>query len=214
MQRLAIVFLVSFVFLAACRGAGNEGAPLLTPEAPITPYPPELLTPGPPPAIDPSTELVPYRSEGLPYTIAYPASWEVAPGPYGGETFSYRTPEKGLVAQLIVGCGRTLVGRSIDPKDLAQEDAQLLKGARAPLESGKTDEITVDGRNGVRWLYALNYGAARINNWVVYTSDGTCGWRIRMVVYGLPPVDSYQQLFLRIVETFHSTVEPASGTGG
>jgi hypothetical protein len=214
MQRLVIVFFVSLVFLAACGGAGNGGASLSTPLAPITPYPAELLTPGPPPAIDPNTELVPYTSEGLPYTIAYPAGWEIAAGPYGGETFSYRTPEKGLVAQLIVGCGRTLGVGSIDPKDLVQEDAQLMKGANAPLESVKTDEITVDGRYAIRWLYALNYGSARINNWVVYTSDGTCGWRIRMVVYGQLPVDSYQQLFLRIVDTFHSTAGAPSGTGG
>lgn len=218
MRLFATLMIAAALALSAACGSGEDDAePTATFPPGFTPQPPGLLTPGPPPTMTPAEmELEPYTSENLPYSISIPAGYTTE----GNDRFQYSTPDKGLVSEIVVNCTRPAgsgfgVDEPVPPEAMSREDGRILRESNAPVASVESFETTLDDKPAVFWRYniALAGGASLVQQFVWYVGDRPCGWRVRMLVYGQEPIESYDALFKSISETFDgdATLIPTEG---
>jgi len=206
MRRLLSTLLISVavIALAAC-GGDDAGDP--DPDATLPPgaNAPGLLTPSPPPDIDPEMDLVELTAQ-KPYTISYPPDWTVKEGPGALDLIDFSTAFKGQIAKIEIECLPAATGALA----LLEQEKALLEGTRAPFSPGVVQALTLDGRGAYLFPYKVNFGSATNVIQNVYYIDPIegepCSWKLRMVIFAIPPAPEFERLFRRIAESFHSEI--------
>jgi hypothetical protein len=219
---LSVTVCLAVFATVACGGGGddddgNVDDPEATATYPpgFTPQPPELLTPAPPPPIDPNIALQPTGGEDrFPYEISLPDLYTADRTKVAFDFYKYETERRGLISTAQISCNRTVTTGQNDPLAVLREEADLLQDIGTPFTSISSEETSIDGKPSYRWHYAININPMRVFHWVYYVPDATCVWKVRFVVFGTGGVEDYATLFDRIMsETFHVTSSPPETSG-
>lgn len=206
MRRLVSTLLISVavIALAAC-GGDDAGGPDPDATVPVGGNAPGLLTPSPPPDIDPEMDLKKLTAQ-KPYTISYPPEWTVRESPGGMDLIDFSTAFKGQIAKIEIECLSSTAGA----RGLLEQEKTLLEGTRVPFSPGTVQTLTLDGRAAYLFPYSVNLGSpvSVIQNvfYIDPIEGESCSWKLRMVIFAIPPAPEFDRLFRRIAESFHSEI--------
>ncbi len=206
MRRLISTLLVTAAVtaLAAC---GSDDAAAPAPDATLRPgdNPPGLLTPSPPPDIDPEMALVELTA-AKPYTISYPEGWVVDESAGDHDLIDFSTAFKGQIAKVEIECLPSQGGAL----ELLRAEAALLNQVKVPFTPGDVQPLTLDGREAYMFPYTVDLGSPSKVIQNVYYINGVegepCVWKLRMVIFAIPPAPEFERLFRRIAESFQSDI--------
>ncbi len=197
---LAIVLTLGLA-AAACGGDDGGGAtpvPGTTVVPGFTPQPVGLLTPGPPPPIDPNMPLTEYvaQDRSPKFAISHPADWRMEQGP-SDVKWLFDTADRGNIAVFGVTC----IGEE-SPEAAVESSARLLDRVGVPWQPYQAQQLQIDGRHALLWPYTITMGTGEINQVVYYVQGTRCVWELRAVIFALRPYDQMARLFQRMAETF------------
>jgi hypothetical protein len=183
------------VFVVACGDDEQGGVPTQVPL----------------PSVSPSVELAAFTSSILPYSLSVPRDWtHEAAGP-GVDRFYAVRPEGTLVSEITVRCSRTIVGGETDFQSLVDEDLSLLDASPVGVSDPVITDIAGVDRPGKMMVYGHGVTGVRVNTMVAYFSDDSCGWRVRMNVFGGGSTMEFQALFEQIAASMNPAEAVAAG---
>ncbi|MGB6837470.1 MAG: hypothetical protein WBF66_07185 [Dehalococcoidia bacterium] len=174
----------ALVVVAACGGEEEQPPAQATPQARPTP--------------DPDVALVQYESPSAGYSISYPEGWEVAPQGSLGDRFTWFSPGRAPLAEMIVSCYK---GENQTPDGLIRQDAAAISGI-GQIDPTRAVPIELAGIAGKQIIYTTSIAGFVIEHVAAYAVQGECGWRLGLSTYGQATLDDYLPLFQRMIASF------------
>jgi len=188
---LCAIVLGALVIVAACGGDEKQ------PPAEETPA---EETPQARPTPDPNVPFLEYQSPGAGYSISYPEGWEVTPQGSLGDRFTWFSPDRAPLAELIVSCYK---GENQTADGLLLQDAAAISGiGSGQIDPAQAVPIEVAGIAGKQVTYTTTIAGFVIEHVAAYAVQGECGWRLGLSTYGQATLDDYLPLFQQMVESF------------